>query len=294
MDELIEDDQLNKWFSTYGLITAERILGKYHIVLPQPELISAIKSPFSFYHLLLKIPLKNVLNGIVLQQAGDYHIYAQKLFIDYLLSGESGKSEDSPGALTRESMEMERQKLVTLGEDFHQLQLDQNELIATSQVSLINTADLWKKNFESLIAPINETLKQAGFDVSKSSIRSGINHALIHCDYVKVAALGNKHLFIDEFNKIVKVKLTDDLKNKLLTHLSSILEILLNFESEFGTYFQKNKELGEQAKSYRTQFYDTILRVNELISLLPDYKINLEQDAINRESLHFDKTIGEN
>lgn len=294
MDELIEDDQLNKWFSTYGLITAERILGKYHISLPQPELISAIKSPFSFYHLLLKIPLKNVLNGIVLQQAGDYHIYAQKLFIDYLLSGESGKSEETPGALTRESMEMERQKLVTLGEDFHQLQLDQNELIASSQVSLINTADLWKKNFESLIAPINETLKQAGFDVSKSSIRAGINHALIHCDYVKVAALGNKHLFIDEFNKIVKVKLTDDLKNKLLTHLSSILEILLNFENEFGTYFQKNKELGEQAKSYRTQFYDTILRVNELISLLPDYKINPEQDAINRESLHFDKTIGEN
>lgn len=294
MDELIEDDQLNKWFSTYGLITAERILGKYHISLPQPELISAIKSPFSFYHLLLKIPLKNVLNGIVLQQAGDYHIYAQKLFIDYLLSGESGKSEETPGALTRESMEMERQKLVTLGEDFHQLQLDQNELIASSQVSLIKTADLWKKNFESLIAPINETLKQAGFDVSKSSIRAGINHALIHCDYVKVAALGNKHLFIDEFNKIVKVKLTDDLKNKLLTHLSIILEILLNFENEFGTYFQKNKELGEQAKSYRTQFYDTILRVNELISLLPEYKINPEQDAINRESLHFDKTIGEN
>jgi hypothetical protein len=293
MDELIEDDQLNKWFSTYGLITAERILGKYHIVLPQPELISAIKSPFSFYHLLLKIPLKNVLNGIVLQQAGDYHIYAQKLFIDYLLSGESGKSEDSPGALTRESMEMERQKLVTLGEDFHQLQLDQNELIATSQFSLINTADLWKKSFDSLIAPINETLKQAGFDVSKSSIRSAINHALIHCDYVKVAALGNKHLFIDEFNKIVKLKLSDDLKNKLLTLLSSILEILLNFESEFGTYFQKNKEIGEQAKSYRTQFYNTILRVNELISLLPEYKINLEQDAINRESLHFDKTIGE-
>ncbi|WP_298624993.1 hypothetical protein [uncultured Legionella sp.] len=294
MDELVEDEQLSKWFSTYGLITAERILGKYHIALPQTELISAVKSSFSFYHLLLKIPLKNVLNGIVLQQAGDYHIYAQKLFIDYLLSGESSKSEDSPGALTRESMEMERQKLVTLGEDYHQLQLDQNELIASSQISLIKTAELWKKNFEALIGPINATIREAGFDVSKSVIRSGINNALIHCDYVHAASLGNEHLFIDEFNKVVNIKLTDDLKNKLLGHLAAILEILLNFESEFGVFMKKNKELGEVAKSYRTQFYDAILRINELISLLPDYKINPEQDAINRESLYFDNTIGDN
>lgn len=293
MDELIQDDQISNWFSTYGLITAERILGKYHIKLPQTELISAIKSSFSFYHLLLKIPLKNVLNGIVLQQAGDYHVYAQKLFIDYLLSGESGKPETSPGALTRESLEVEREQLVALGEHFHQLQLDQNELIATSQIRLIKTAELWKQNFESAMPLISTTIREAGFDVSKSLIRSAINNALIHCDYVKVASLGNKHLFIDEFNKIVTIKLTDDLKNKLLNHLSSLLEILLNFDSEFGLFFQRNKELGEQARSYRAQFYDTILRVNELISLLPEYKINHEQDAINRESLHFDKTIGD-
>ncbi len=293
MDELIQDKQLSKWFSTYGVITAERILGKYHITLPQTDLVNAIKSPFSFYHLLLKIPLKNILNGIVLQQASDYHIYAQKLFIDYLLSGESGKGDDSPGALTRESLEMERQKLITLGDEFHQLQQEQNELIASSQGSLIEVAQLWKQNFETSLTLMNSTIKEAGFDVSKSSIRKGMNHAFIHCDYIKVAELNNKHLFIDEFNKIIKANLTDNLKNELLSHLEPTLELLLAFDSKFGSYFQRNKELGQQALSYRTQLYEAILRILELISLLPEYSVNPEQDAINREPLYFDKTIGE-
>lgn len=294
MDEIIQDEQLSKWFSTYGLITAERILGKYQISLPQTELISAIKSPFSFYHLILKIPLKNVLNGIILQQAGDYHVYAQKLFIDYLLSGESGKSEDSPGASTRESLEAERQALVVLGESFHDLQLSQNELIATSQADLIKVANEWRQNFESSINHINNTFKKNRLDVDKSAIRKAINNALIHCDYVKAASLGNKFLFIDEFNKILKLNLTDEVKEQVLANMSSILQILSNFESRFGEYFEKNKLLGEQAKSYRTQFYDSIVRVAELIKILPEYKIDPEQDAINREPLYFDKTIGEN
>ena len=294
MDELIQDEQLSKWFSTYGLITAERLLGTYHITLPQNELISAIKSPFSFYHQLLKIPLKNVLNGIVLQQAGDYHVYAQKLFIDYLLSGESGKDETSPGALTRESLESERQKLVTLGEDFHHLQLEQNKLIANAQASLIKIAEDWRKKFESVLTLINTTLKSNGFEINKSTIRSAVNYAIIHCDYVKAASLGNKLLVVEEFNKVTKLKLSDDLKNKILSNMSDILEILSHFDSQISSFFLENKVLGEQAKSYRSQFYDTILRVTELIKLLPEYKIDPEQDAINKESLYFDKTIGEN
>ncbi|KTD35583.1 hypothetical protein Lmor_1030 [Legionella moravica] len=294
MDEIIQDEQLSKWFSTYGLITAERLLGSYHISLPQNELVTAIKSPFSFYHKLLQIPLKNVLNGIVLQQAGDYHVYAQKLFIDYLLSGESGKSETSPGALTRESLEAERQKLVTLGEEFHQLELEQNKLIATAQAQLIRIADDWRKKFESVLSLINNTLKTGGFEVKKSAIRTAINYAIIHCDYVKAASLGNKLLIVEEFTKSIQLKLSDDLKNKILNNMSDILEILSHFDSQMSEYNQENKILGEQAKSYRSQFYDTILRVTELIKLLPEYKIDPNQDAINKESLYFDKTIGEN
>src|SRR5690606_37160436 len=102
-----------------GVITAERMLNRYQIRLQSTELLIAIKSPVSFYHRLLQVPLRNVLNGIIMQQAYDYHVYAQKLFIDYLLSGESGKDEEAQGALTRDAIENERKQLVILGGEFN-------------------------------------------------------------------------------------------------------------------------------------------------------------------------------
>ena len=125
----------SQWFSTYGVITAERILGTYHIILAQTDLLAGIKNPHSFYHQMVQIPLKNVLNGIILQQANDYHIYVQKLFIDYLLSGESAKSEESQGAHTRESLESERKQLVSLGEEFNKKQLAHDSLIGKQPIS---------------------------------------------------------------------------------------------------------------------------------------------------------------
>ena len=45
-------------------------------------------------------------------------------------------------------------------------------------------------------------------------------------------------------------------------------------------------EISQQANSFRNQFYETIIRVIELIKLLPEYKIDPEQDATLIESLY--------
>ena len=289
MDEIRKDEQLTKWFSTYGLITAERILGKYAIKLPQDDLIMAIKTPFSFYHRLVQIPLKNIFNGIVLQQASDYHVYAQKLFIDYLLSGETSKGEGTLGALTRESLENERQQLVNLGEEFNKLQMHQNELIAKSQASLIKTAETWKKTLDSEIKLLNTTLKNNGLVDNPGLVRQGLNHALIYCDLSKA----DKKQFVKLFNDIIKASLTNELIDKIINNLDELFEIITHFDELFNPFLEQTKEMGEQARSYRTQFYDTIIRVTELLKLLPEYKIDPAQDAINREPLYFDKTLGE-
>lgn len=293
MDEKQKNDELSQWFSTYGLITAERILGSYQISIPQTELIVAVKSPTSFYHQLLQVPLKNVLNGIVLQQANDYHIYAQKLFIDYLLSGESSKGEESQGALTRENLENERKKLVNLGEDYHKLQLTHDALIANSQSSLIQIAKEWKVALESGIRLISTSLKNNNFDIKNSVVRHGVNNALIYCDFVNSQADSSRFMFIDKMNEVIKAPLNDELKQTLLKNLSTLLDITLSLNSKISDFFGIANEINEQAVSYRTQFFETILRINELMILLPDYKINPVQDVINRESLNFDKTIGE-
>ena len=46
-------------------------------------------------------------------------------------------------------------------------------------------------------------------------------------------------------------------------------------------------------KSYRSQFYNIILRSTELINMLPDYYIDREKDQENRGQLYFDSNLGE-
>ncbi|MDP3268950.1 MAG: hypothetical protein Q8M40_07865 [Legionella sp.] len=293
MDEKREDEKLTQWFSTYGTITAQRILERYHITLPSEELLYAIKSPLSFYHRIIQVPLKNVLNGIVLQQAHDYHVYAQKMFIDYLLSGESSKDQDSQGALTRESLEEERKKLVILGEEFNKRQREHNELIASSQATLIRIAHDWTKALDSGVNLISNTLKNNAQETKKSLIRQSINFALTHTEIPGLINSGTLHLFVDKMNEQINVILTPELKDKILDSLKDLIDITANFDKKVGVYMEKCMEMSEQARSFRAQFYETILRVTNLIKLLPDYKINSVQDIVNREPLYFDPTVGE-
>ncbi len=292
MSEAKSEIASSKWFSTYGIITAERILGKYQIKLAQDELITAIKSPFSFYHKLLEIPLKNVLNGIVLQQANDYHIYAQKLFIDYLLSGENSKEEGAQGAGTREAMENERQQLVLLGEEYHKNEGEHNNLIASSQAALIKITHEFNAALEQAVTLLTTTLKNAGFADAKTKARHAIIHALIFCNLSEPQLQSNQFLFIEKMNEILKISLKEDVKEKIMENLFSVLNIVLNFDANVEIFIEKAKEMTVRANSFRSQFYETIIRVMELIKLLPEYRIDLDQDAINREPLYFDKSIG--
>ncbi len=132
-----EQTDWSAWFSTYGVLTAERILARFNIHLSQGDLITAAHDPHSVYYQLLRVPLKNVFNGIILQQAQDYQIYAQKLFIDYLLSGEDTKEPEQPGASVREDLEAQRIALVEKGEQFQTLETSHQILIAESQATLM-------------------------------------------------------------------------------------------------------------------------------------------------------------
>jgi len=286
------ENDLSQWFSTYGLITAERILGKYQIRLAHDELLTAIKTPASFYHRLLHVPLKNVLNGIVLEQANDYHIYVQKIFIDYLLSGESSKDEEAQGASTRDALEDERQKLVTLGEEYHAKKNEHDSLIANSQASLIEITQEWKAALEHAISSVHATLKNTGHDVNKSKIRKAINYTLISCELTPTQLEKNQYIMVEQMNENLNISLDADLKKKITDDLLDLLTIVAGFDENMSTFIEHTNVMNEQANSYRTQFYETILRVLELIKLLPDYKLNPEQDLVNREPLYFDKSIG--
>lgn len=284
------EKELSHMLSTYGVITAERILGSYQIKLGQDELMEAMKCPFSFYHRLLQVPLKNVFTGIILQQAHDYHVYAQKLFIDYLLSGENTKSEEEQGAITRESLEEERQELVTLGEEYNEKERAHNQIISSSQSSLIKITQEFNVALEASIKKANVTLSRVG-DI-KSKMRQAIIHALIYCDLNDPQLQSNEFLFTEKLNEVLKISLTQELKTQLMKDLSGVLDIVLSFDDKMRLFVEQCEEMNAEALSFRDQFYNTILRVVDLLNLLPEYKINPVQDAVNRESLYFDKSIG--
>lgn len=170
MNELQSENDLSGWFSTYGLITVQRILERYKIKLQQDDLLFTLKTPDTFYHRLLRVPLRNVFNGIILQQARDYQLYAQKIFIDYLLSGESGKEESAPGGNTRVDLEAERVRLVSMTESFHKLEFNQEKLIAESQKILMKNANNWQKILQKISQNINKSISLIGVNGTQRAV----------------------------------------------------------------------------------------------------------------------------
>ena len=221
MNNKQEQMDWSAWFSTYGVLTAERILARFNIHLSSDDLRAAAHDPLSVYYQLLRVPLKNVFNGIILQQAQDYQIYAQKLFIDYLLSGEDTKEPDQPGAVVREDLETQRQALIEKGEQFQTLENNHQILIAESQATLIALS----MDLSTLVTATKDN--------------------------------------------------PDAIINKL------------------ATYIERAETINIDLRSSRREFYDVILSVRGLLELLPDYRINLEKQEQNLESLAFDALIGE-
>ena len=66
------DDEQSNWDTTYGLVTIERIFDLFRIRLSADELQIVSSSTRSPYYQLIQVPLKNIFNGIILNQTNDY------------------------------------------------------------------------------------------------------------------------------------------------------------------------------------------------------------------------------
>lgn len=174
---IAQPTDLTTWFSTYGLLTAERILDRFNIHLKHEQLTKAVQDQNNIYFQLLRVPLKNIYNGIILAQACDYREYAQKLFVDYLVSGASSKPPSAPGAMLRDDLEAQRSQLVEQGEAFEQQEFTHLRLIAESQKALkswiqgLPNRDLNPEHLQSLTLLITPYLE-----------KTAAMHAIL-CDY---------------------------------------------------------------------------------------------------------------
>lgn len=135
------DEESSTWYSTYGLVTIERLFALMQITMSQADLHIVSRSPTSPYYQLLQTPLKNIFNGILINQAIDYQEFAQKMLIDYLLSGAANLPPEQPKPEgVRLELELMRTDLILAGEQFDLLQFEHFRLINESQRTAIETA----------------------------------------------------------------------------------------------------------------------------------------------------------
>ena len=293
MNELEAENDLSIWLSTYGLITTERVLGGYGIRLPQEELINAINNPNNIYHFLLRVPLKNVFNGIILEQAKDYQVYLQKLFIDYLLSGETGKSEDSPGALAREDLEKERKELLELDIDFEQIEFVHDRLIAESQKMLIAHAGEWQKKLINAAKKIRMGFKSSNIGLENSLVIQAVNILIISHDLAKNEELSRKNNAWAMVEKLLNSKLSNDQQNVFIQEIKALNDFTWVTDDLLAPYLNRINQVGLELRKWRSTFYNLILRVMDLLKQLPEYTIDRIRNDENRESLYFDASIGD-
>lgn len=150
------DSDYQSWFSTYGVLTANRILERLNIQLSHEELVSALQQPEHPYFPLLYLPLKNIFNGIIFQQAYDYQVYIQKLFIDYRLSSEYAKDPELPGQSTRDDLNEMFNELLDLCKKLSDHKITHYRVISESQAWLIQLMKQKKLKKESIDALIKE------------------------------------------------------------------------------------------------------------------------------------------
>ncbi|MDP1603781.1 MAG: hypothetical protein Q8M03_11010 [Legionella sp.] len=290
MSEEQSQNELSGWFSTYGLITAQRILERYKINLQTDDLLQALKTPDTFYHRLMRVPLRNVYNGIILQQARDYQLYAQKIFIDYLLSNEGSKSDDSPGANTREDLEEQRKLLVKMSDNFHELEFLHEKLIAQSQATLIKDVDDWHKILDNLTTDIKNNLHALAIIKSENTVMQALITLLASYDFKD--NLDKKEAAWQKVEKTLAAKITNESKQAFIKEISKLSKFASDTDTDLADYHQKIKEMGAKLRQCRTDLYNFIVHANELIKLLPDYRVDLHQMAENREALQFDYALG--
>jgi hypothetical protein len=291
MNAEASENNSSLWLSTYSLITAKRILERYGITLNNEDLIPALKTPDSFYNHLLRVPLQNVFNGIIFQQVDEYQVYIQKMFVDYLVSGEGSKDKALPGANLREDIEEARLSLVIFNDGFQELELEQDKLIAKCQNTLVKNTKDWQIKIQNLGKELKINLTNFEISVSTEKIRKGMALLLLHAN-LKSEKVQLKPAEWDRIEKAMETQLHVEARQLLTEKIKQLGENYLMKQESLNDFYHQARGIEKRLMEYRNQFHDLILKVSTLINTLPDYKINSAQVRENKEMLHFDKDLG--
>lgn len=289
MDKLVDmTDAMD--FSTYSELTVERLLDCYHLDIPIKDVLYVMKNPNIFCYHLMKAPLSNIFNGIILQQTRDYQSYAQEMFVDYLLSSEGGKDDTMPGADIRHLIGLEKTKLAEFNEQFRSLETEHKNLIAQSQAMLIVKVQQWKKKLHKAALSVYQQLSIEIPDLAEDGITQALAILSIYAKLAEQPRV-NEQLW-QRIQRLLNQELTENRREFFIKALVTIDHESFKNDDKLTQCCEQILVMNNRIKEFRVIFYDFILHNRELFKSLPEYKANPEgQQNIHR--LHFDITLGE-
>ncbi|MCX7115882.1 MAG: hypothetical protein NTW08_08265 [Gammaproteobacteria bacterium] len=277
-----EKDALIGWLSTYQWMTVGRLLSDYGFDINDADVVEILSHKTSFYYQMLTIPMMNVLNGIILDQTKEYQLFLQKLFVDYLMSGESDKSAEEPGSVTRKDLDEERSKTIAYSKEFEQVMAAHEDLIVHSQIDISQFAELIMTRLQAihdLVAPEINTQKNWHADELQT--------CFVDADGFKVQLMG-----LTRLEKHLAVVLSDKARELLMHEFNEMAPQEKALELLMSKYVDAVREQRVLLNGYRTKFYEWIGTVQNLLYQAAPYRVDEAQDMINRERLFFDSKIG--
>jgi hypothetical protein len=171
-----QEEEVLRLPTTFGLVTAERLLAKIGVSLSQAEISMQIQNPKTFYHALLYLPAKRTKLRGGIERCRDIQAYGQQKLIHYLFSGEASKEETENGQEVREEIEASRQRMVEMGKTFLVWEEDCLEKTTAISDDFKERAKAWTRTVILVVNDLKKCFKQHGITVDKACYKSIIAH----------------------------------------------------------------------------------------------------------------------
>lgn len=270
MEEEKQQDELEGLLSTYQWVTVGRVLSRYGLSLPETAVMTLLRAKTSFYYQLLRIPLTHILNGIILGQAHEYQLFLQKLFVDYLISGEADRSEEEQGQDTRESIETQRQSMLALTGEFEAAERAHENLITESQQVIMAFMD----EFIQILEKVRSQF-------------TGLSLNACHDLFLDAEGFQIQEAAWTRFEKASGQILTAEQR----TTLQALFQDL-DTSALLADYGPKVEQSRATLHQFRKQFYEKIAETQEELDKISAYPVDEHQEAENLARLKFDPDIG--
>lgn len=150
-----------------------------------------------------------------------------------------------------------------------------------------------EKNLATAAKRIRDELRLQGVDKENNVIIQAVNALIIQSDSSKGNKINSKDNSWLRAEKIIGGKLSEEARQIFIEQIAKLVDFSSEIESSLANFSNKANEMGARVRQWRSDFYKLILRVNELIQLLPEYHTDSTQTEENRETLYFDSALGE-